>query len=182
VLDDELLRYKYLGAFDAAMNHLEAAHRWLAAPQAYVSLKHEGDKVVAYERAGLLFVFNFHPTKSFEHYRVGVGAPGTYAIVLSSDDKRFGGFANIDTTITFKTTPEEWDGRANYVQVRACRWISFLGRGGSHVTRCISRRGRCRSSRWQNRCDEVEDQIHRERVPEAPRLLFCLLPDTKCDK
>jgi hypothetical protein len=117
VLDDDLLRYKYLGAFDAAMNKLEDKYGWLAAPQAYVSLKHEGDKVVAYERAGLLFVFNFHPTKSFTDYRIGVEAAGTYAIVLSSDDKQLGGFENVDTTVKFKTTPEEWCNRKNHVKV-----------------------------------------------------------------
>ncbi|THH13796.1 hypothetical protein EW146_g6463 [Bondarzewia mesenterica] len=88
VVDDPLLRYKYLNAFDAAMNHLEARYGWLAAPQAYVSLKHEVDKVIVFERAGLLFVFNFHPTQSFTDYRVGIEEPGEYRIVLSSDEKK----------------------------------------------------------------------------------------------
>jgi 1,4-alpha-glucan branching enzyme len=117
VLDDELLRYKYLGAFDAAMNALAGAHGWLAAPQAYVSRKDEADKLIAYERAGLLFVFNFHPTKSYTDYRIGVAAPGTYRIVLSSDDARFGGFANVDTSVRLAAEPGEWDGRPNFVQV-----------------------------------------------------------------
>ncbi|EEB88689.1 hypothetical protein MPER_13330, partial [Moniliophthora perniciosa FA553] len=32
VLDDELLRYKYLNEFDIAMNHAEAKYGWLEAP------------------------------------------------------------------------------------------------------------------------------------------------------
>ena len=47
VVDDHLLRYKYLNEFDKALNHLEEQYGWLAAPQAYVSLKHEVDKVLA---------------------------------------------------------------------------------------------------------------------------------------
>ena len=117
MVDDKLLRYRYLNEFDKAMNHLEEKYGWLAAPQAYVSLKHEVDKVIVYERAGLLFVFNFHPTNSFIDYRIGVDVPGEYRIVLSSDDKQFGGFVNIDTTVTFKTTPLEWNNRKNWVQV-----------------------------------------------------------------
>ena len=100
------------------MNHLEERHGWLAAPQAYVSLKHEVDKVLVFERAGLLFVFNFHPTNSFTDYRVGVDVEGEYTIVLSSDEKRFGGFENVKTEGRFFTTPMEWNNRKNWVQVR----------------------------------------------------------------
>jgi 1,4-alpha-glucan branching enzyme len=117
VLDDGLLRYRYLANFDAAMNKLEAKYSWLDAPQAYVSLKHEVDKVIVYERAGLLFIFNFHPTKSFSDYRVGVDVAGTYRVVLSTDDKEFGGFENIDATIKYKTTALEWNNRKNWTQV-----------------------------------------------------------------
>jgi 1,4-alpha-glucan branching enzyme len=48
----------------------ESKYGWLAANPGYVSCKHEDDKTVAFERAGVLFVFNFHPTKSFTDYRV----------------------------------------------------------------------------------------------------------------
>jgi 1,4-alpha-glucan branching enzyme len=141
VLDDKLLRYKYLGAFDGAMNNLEAKYGWLAAPQAYVSLKHEGDKIIAFERAGLLFVFNLHPTKSFTDYRIGVDVAGTYGIVLSSDDKQFGGFENVKTTVEFKTTPEEWCNRKNYIQVAvSLTTISMMAkvfcRSTSHRVQC----------------------------------------------
>ena len=33
LVDDELLKYKFLNNFDAAMNHLEEKYGWLAAPQ-----------------------------------------------------------------------------------------------------------------------------------------------------
>ncbi|KIM46397.1 glycoside hydrolase family 13 protein [Hebeloma cylindrosporum] len=117
VVDDQHLRYRYLNNFDFAMNQLAARYGWLEAPQAYVSLKNESDKVIVYERAGLLFVFNFHPTKSFTDYRVGVDEGGEYRIVLSSDDGRFGGFDNIMSESKFFTNPMEWNGRKNFVQV-----------------------------------------------------------------
>jgi len=117
VVDDEHLRYRYLNNFDCTMNHLAAQYGWLEAPQAYVSLKNESDKVVVYERAGLLFIFNFHPTKSFTDYRVGVEEGGEYRIVLSSDERRFGGFDNIMLDSKFFTSPMEWNGRKNFLQV-----------------------------------------------------------------
>ena len=33
LVDDPLLRYRYLYAFDCAMNKLEAQYKWLQAPQ-----------------------------------------------------------------------------------------------------------------------------------------------------
>lgn len=40
--------------------------------QAYVSWKHQGDKVIVFERGPLIFIFNFHHEKSFADYKVGV--------------------------------------------------------------------------------------------------------------
>ncbi|CAG7849280.1 1,4-alpha-glucan-branching enzyme; AltName: Full=Glycogen-branching enzyme [Serendipita indica DSM 11827] len=119
ILDDNLLRYKYLNEFDIAMNWCEDKYGWLSAPPAFVSLKHEGDKVISFERAGLVFIFNLHHSSSFTDYRIGVEVPGEYAIVLSSDEKKFGGWERIDVEASrFFTTPEPWCNRANYIQVR----------------------------------------------------------------
>ncbi|KAK9370515.1 glycoside hydrolase superfamily [Lipomyces kononenkoae] len=118
VLDDHLLRYKYLNEFDSAMQHTEEKYGWLRSEPAYVSLKHEGDKMIVFERAGLLFIFNFHPTQSYADYRVGVQIPGQYRIVLDSDEKKFGGHGRIDHEMSkFFTTPFAWNGRDNFIQV-----------------------------------------------------------------
>jgi 1,4-alpha-glucan branching enzyme len=117
LVDDDLLRYKWLNDFDVAMQHLEEKYGWLAAPQAYISLKHEGDKVIVFERAGLLFIFNFHHTNSFTDYRVGVEEAGTYKVVLNTDRKEFGGFERIDENVRFFTTDMPWNNRRNFTQV-----------------------------------------------------------------
>lgn len=115
--DDNLLRYQFLDHFDRLMNLCEAKYGWLHSPQAYISLKHDGDKVVIFERAGLVFVFNFHPTNSYTDYRIGVDVEGTYKIVLNTDDKDVGGFNSIDNNTRFFTTPMEWNNRKNWTHV-----------------------------------------------------------------
>jgi len=50
--------------------------------QAYVSRKHEDDKVIVFERAGLIFVFNFNPNKSFTDYKIGVQVDGVYLLFV----------------------------------------------------------------------------------------------------
>jgi 1,4-alpha-glucan branching enzyme len=44
--------------------------------QVNVPRKHFGDKVIAFNRAGLLFVINFHPTENQNNYKVGVHKAG----------------------------------------------------------------------------------------------------------
>eukprot|EP00834_Sanchytrium_tribonematis_P005866 NODE_386_length_8322_cov_0.935547.p8 type:complete len:113 gc:universal NODE_386_length_8322_cov_0.935547:2199-2537(+) len=84
----------------------------------WVSLKHQSDMVIAFERGGLLFIFNFNATKSFTDYRIGVDTPGTYKCVLNSDNKEmFLGHGRIDESCEFSTHPEEWCGRKNHVLV-----------------------------------------------------------------
>lgn len=117
LVDDKLLRYRHLYEFDAGMQHCERQHQWLNTPQAYVSLKNESDKVIAFERNGLLFIFNFHPTQSFTDYRIGVEVAGTYKIVLNTDRKEYGGFERVDENSRFQTTDLAWNNRKNFVQV-----------------------------------------------------------------
>lgn len=117
LVDDPLLRYKYLYAFDAAMNNAEEKHKWLAAPQAYISLKHESDKVIAFERAGLLFVFNWHANTSFTDYRIGVDIPGKYKVLLDSDANELGGHGRVHHSTEYFTTDMQWNGRRNFVQL-----------------------------------------------------------------
>lgn len=115
--EDHLLRYQFLNNFDKQMNNTEAKYGWLHAPQAYISLKNENDKVIVFERAGLVFVFNFHPTNSFSDYRIGIDVAGTYRVVLNTDSKDVGGFGRIDEGTRFFTTAMEWNNRKNWTHV-----------------------------------------------------------------
>ena len=94
------------------MNTTEDKFKWLSTiDSGYVSWKHEDDKVIAFERMGCLFVFNFHPTKSFTDYRVGVHEPGEYKIVLDTDSSEFGGHNRIDHSVSHFSNNDGWAGR-----------------------------------------------------------------------
>jgi len=73
---------------------------------------------VAFERAELLFVFNFHPTQSFTDYRIGVEMPGEYKVALDTDDGKYGGFHRVDSNVPHFTFPEDFAGRKNSVKVK----------------------------------------------------------------
>ena len=57
------------------------------------------DKVLAYMRGELLFVFNFNPNVSFTDY--GIPVAGKFKIILNTDDPLFDGFNRIDTKTTY---------------------------------------------------------------------------------
>ena len=120
LVDNPTLHYRELAAFDRAMLRLleqgdlmalPAENRWL----------HQEDKVLIYTKGDTVFVFNFHTSRSFDGYFIPVGTPGTYRVVLSSDDGAFGGHDRIDTARTYKTvtTPAGWVGFPCYLPCRS---------------------------------------------------------------
>jgi len=102
--DAEFLKYKYMYAFERSMQHLDKAFGFVTAPHTWISKKDEGDKVIVVERGDLVFVWNFHPVNSYTDYRVGCYHKTDYKMVLSSDEKVFGGYENVSvySDVTFK--------------------------------------------------------------------------------
>ena len=62
----------------------------------------QNDKVLLYTKKKTVFAFNFHPDKSFENYFVPVEEGGFYSVILSTDDKNFGGFERVDKEYKYK--------------------------------------------------------------------------------
>lgn len=117
LVDDELLRYKHLNNFDRALNTTEEKYHWLASNPAYVSWKHQDDKVIVFERANLVFVINFHTSKSFPDYKIGVEEGGKYKVALDSDVEEFGGHKRLDAKAEYFTFPEPYAGRRNSMMI-----------------------------------------------------------------
>ncbi|MBQ6815830.1 MAG: alpha amylase C-terminal domain-containing protein [Clostridia bacterium] len=106
LVDNKELKYEYLNNFDVAMLKLikkerlfskTAVNRWL----------HQDDKVIIYTKGDLVFVFNFHPQKSFQNYFVPVEKAGEYKVVLSSDSAEFGGSDRVDGDYIYKAEKTE---------------------------------------------------------------------------
>ena len=69
--DNGYLRYKYLYNWDITMNRLDEIFYYISSPFQYDSTQYEKDKVIVFEKGELLFIYNFHPTNSFENYKIG---------------------------------------------------------------------------------------------------------------
>lgn len=88
------LKYSNLLEFDRKMVQLHTDFKILDDLAVYRIYENNYDKVIAYMRGDLLFVFNFSPTSSFTDY--GIPVTGKFSIVLDTDDPSFGGFNRID--------------------------------------------------------------------------------------
>ncbi len=100
--DDENLRYHYLADFDRDMIKLFLDANILDNSYCSLYLDNRGDQVLAFERKGYLFVFNFNPVKSFTGYGINISS-GKFNIVLNTDSLKYGGFGLIDEALVYFT-------------------------------------------------------------------------------
>jgi 1,4-alpha-glucan branching enzyme len=97
--DNNRLKYAYLAEFDRELMMLDEQYGVLAGGQPQKVYEHVDDMILGYQRAGLLFVCNLHPTRSCED-RAIPGAAEEYTVVLDSNDAVFGGSArSLERTI-----------------------------------------------------------------------------------
>ena len=107
LVDNRDLCYHYLNDFDQAMIQLLRTFDVLSSfGNTYERWKHDGDKVLAFNRGELLFIFNFNVEQSFTDYNIPVYDGGEYKIVLNSDASRFGGHDRIDESLTYYTNKD----------------------------------------------------------------------------
>jgi 1,4-alpha-glucan branching enzyme len=93
------LKYYNLAKFDRRMMKLHIDFKILDYLSVNRIYENNADKVVAFMRGELLFVFNFHPSVSFTDY--GIPVKGKFRIVLDTDDPLFGGFNRIDSNTIY---------------------------------------------------------------------------------
>ncbi|MBQ4066044.1 MAG: alpha amylase C-terminal domain-containing protein, partial [Clostridia bacterium] len=111
--DNPDLRYGYLLEFDKAMIALLKKENLLK-KEGYSLWTGQEDKVLIYGKGNTVFAFNFNPSQSFEGYFVPVHEEGTYSVILTTDEARFGGAERVDTAYKYKATRFP-DGRIGFM-------------------------------------------------------------------
>ena len=98
LVDNKELCYHYLGDFDKAMLQVLKSVPHVEDTPVREVWCDDGDKVLAYSRGPLLFVFNFNTQKSFDGY--GFLVPeGKYDVCLNTDNPLFGGNGLTDDAV-----------------------------------------------------------------------------------
>lgn len=131
--DDPYLRFSGLERFDGAMMMLAESLGLLDDELGqYVFTKDEEKKVIAFERGGALFVFNFHPTNALVNHAVPTRLTTPLRVIMDSDESRFGGNGTrIDHAIDMQVV----DGQVNvYLPPRCCMVLSERKNGSQNVS------------------------------------------------
>lgn len=104
--ENDELRYKFLGDFDADLMKIIADESHFYWSNANFVLENIRDKVLVFERCNIYFVFNFNPSESFTDYCVPVQA-GKYEVILNTDSGDYGGMLRVDDTMVYESYPME---------------------------------------------------------------------------
>ncbi len=110
LVDDPDLKYRYLQQFDRDMISIAKRFSLFNDQWPYHLYLHSDDKVIAFKRRSLVFVFNFHPSCSHVDYSFEVPA-GKYRVVLDSDAHEYGGFGRLQPDETHHTISDTSKGR-----------------------------------------------------------------------
>ena len=89
---------------------------------------HQDDHVLAFSRGKLLFIFNFHPTKSFADYPIPANAE--YLLKLDTDADRFNGFGRVQPAQHFFALSDTSDGPNHlslYLPTRTALVLKVVG-------------------------------------------------------
>jgi 1,4-alpha-glucan branching enzyme len=99
------LKYEYLYNFDIDMLEFVNKYKFLNAKDLENLWIDNGNKILAYKKGKLIFLFNFNPTNSFSDFSLPTGSTGDYKVIFNSDELKFGGEGRIsqDTVYTTKT-------------------------------------------------------------------------------
>ncbi|KAL6975262.1 1,4-alpha-glucan-branching enzyme 3, chloroplastic/amyloplastic [Sarracenia purpurea var. burkii] len=107
-----------LFSFDKDMMNMNENERILSRGLPNIHHVNDTTMVISYSRGPLLFIFNFHPTTSYERYGVGVEEAGEYQVILNTDEKKYGGQALIgQNQYTRRTISKRMDDLRNCLEV-----------------------------------------------------------------
>ncbi|KAD4178773.1 hypothetical protein E3N88_27364 [Mikania micrantha] len=110
--------HQHLLSFDKDMMNLEKAERIISRWLPNIHHVNDANMVISYLRGPFLFIFNFHPTNSYERYNVGVEEAGEYQVILDTDEKKYSGQGSIGPDQYFrKTLSRRVDGMRNCIEV-----------------------------------------------------------------
>lgn len=99
----DYLRYWDLNNFDRAMIRLIRDYKLMGSTDLKNLWIDQEKKIIAYKKNGFVFLFNFHPTDSFENVEIPIHEDAKFKVILDTDEQRFGGFARISHDMVYET-------------------------------------------------------------------------------
>ena len=121
--DNDRLKYQWLRDFDRDMLRFSRLHRILSKKDADQLWIDEEKKLLAYSKGGLLYLVNLHPTNSYTDFRLPCHTigEGTYRLVFSTDNPKYGGHGRTDESYRYITEPADSNHTIGFKVYTPCR-------------------------------------------------------------
>lgn len=101
LIENDQLRYQYMAEFDKALLKFIKEYKILLSPTPQELWIDESNNLLVFERADLVFVFNFHPNNSLFSYEIQTHKVGPFELIFNSDAPYFGGFDRIRGSLPY---------------------------------------------------------------------------------
>ncbi len=95
LVENGFLKYELLNNFDRDMIHACRQYAVMREWAPTLRVLHQSDHMLAFERSGLVFVFNFDPQYAHEDYIIPVSVGRDHEVLFTTDDLCYGGFGRI---------------------------------------------------------------------------------------
>lgn len=103
LVDDQNLKFKYLAKFDVDILELSKNHNLLTATDLQQLWLCNTRKLLAFKKAELIFIFNFHPSYSEANFEFWLHQNNKYKIFLDSDQQKYGGHSRLNKDQVYAT-------------------------------------------------------------------------------
>lgn len=101
LVDNSDLKYDFINNFDMEILKFVRSHSLFNTELLENLWTDEKNKILAFKKNELIFLFNFNPNASFADFQLPIGEYGEYKTIFSSDDDTFGGQSRIAKNITY---------------------------------------------------------------------------------
>lgn len=101
--DSPLLKYEYLNHFDRAMVQLMSQEDLMGGGVPQLLWLDQDKMIIAYRKKDYVFLFNFHPTQSYDQFQLPIHEKASFQVVVDTDEERFGGQARISHNTVYET-------------------------------------------------------------------------------
>lgn len=103
LVDNRDLKYEYLGRFDHDMLHFSRTQINLRSGESRLLWIDQDRKVIAFRKRNLVYLFNWHPTNSYESFQIPVHEKGKFKVIFSTDRMEYGGYGRIDENVIYES-------------------------------------------------------------------------------
>ena len=102
LVDDKNLKYHWLNDFNKdSVNFIKENKLYNDSPR--LLFIHNDYKLIMFKRKDLYFIYNFHPTGSYEGLSVPVEEKGDFQVIFASDDEKYGGLGRVSKDYIYKS-------------------------------------------------------------------------------